>query len=204
MNHLTTDVLNDLLDGELPPAMRDAAEAHLAACTACRAEADALRRTIARVRALPQSVPPRRDLRPRGTEARPGVLPLRRGAVPRWAAVLAAAAVLVLALGAAWRLAARAPAAVPAPAAPVAQVERRYEAVVAELAGLLEERRARLPAEVRTDIDQTLAEIDRTLEQSRRALRSSPGDVDAELGLSATYGQKIELLHQALELTATE
>lgn len=195
MSHVSTHDLNDFLDGELAADAAAAVQAHLAECAACRAEAEALRSVVARVRALPRSVAPPRDLRPRSRPA-----PLRALPPPR--AWLAAAAVLVLALAATLREAGRQE--TPPALSAGAPVEPRYQAVVAELSALLDERRGRLPAEVWTGIDHTLAEIDRTLEASRRAVRSAPGDVDAELGLSATYAQKIELLHQALELTTGE
>lgn len=198
MSHLPVDVLNDFVDGEMAPAQAAAVQAHLASCAACRAEVQALRSVIARVRALPRSVAPPRDLRPRSRPAAARALPPGRG----W---LAAAAVLAIALASTLRGTGRDQAESAAPGVhAAAPVERRYQAVVAELSTLLQERRERLPAGVRTDIDRTLAEIDRTLDRSRQALRSAPGDVDAELGLSATYAQKIELLHQALELTTGE
>jgi hypothetical protein len=46
--------------GETPPAERPAHEAHLAACLACRAEAESLGVTVAALGSLPQAEPPRR------------------------------------------------------------------------------------------------------------------------------------------------
>jgi len=47
--------LSALVDGELSPAERDRAHAHLAACEQCRAEANALRELKKRMRGLPDA-----------------------------------------------------------------------------------------------------------------------------------------------------
>ncbi|HEX2206040.1 MAG TPA: zf-HC2 domain-containing protein, partial [Longimicrobium sp.] len=78
MSHLSTDELNGFLDGELASAGAARARAHLDGCPACRAEAEGLRGVIARVRALPRSVAPPRDLRPRRRVAPARPLSLRR------------------------------------------------------------------------------------------------------------------------------
>lgn len=87
------EVLLDYLDGVLREAERDAVAAHLAACDACRAEAEALRwadRALAPLAAV-QEAP----------TADPAVLPWLRASRPAWrwaAAAATAAGVLVLAL----------------------------------------------------------------------------------------------------------
>ncbi len=50
--------LSALLDRALPPDERRRAEAHLAACAACRDELDALRRTLRLLREVQESAPP--------------------------------------------------------------------------------------------------------------------------------------------------
>ena len=57
-------LLPDYLDGALTPAERQAVEAHLHGCTACRAEKEALASVRAAVDALPKSLAPPRDLWP--------------------------------------------------------------------------------------------------------------------------------------------
>jgi anti-sigma factor RsiW len=47
--------LSALIDGELSPAERDRAHAHLAACAACRAEANTLRELKKTMRGLPDA-----------------------------------------------------------------------------------------------------------------------------------------------------
>jgi anti-sigma factor RsiW len=51
MSHLG-DRISALVDGELSPAERDRAHAHLAGCAACRAEANQLRALKKRMRGL--------------------------------------------------------------------------------------------------------------------------------------------------------
>ena len=57
-------LLLDYLDGALTPAERQAVEAHLHGCTACRAEKEALASMRIAVDALPKSLDPPRDLWP--------------------------------------------------------------------------------------------------------------------------------------------
>ena len=47
MNHLSTEILNALLDRQLTPTARADAQTHLAACAECRAELAALERVAA-------------------------------------------------------------------------------------------------------------------------------------------------------------
>lgn len=57
--HLDLDALGAWLDGDLDPADRRSAAAHLAACAACRGELAELRATVALLRGLPQYAPHR-------------------------------------------------------------------------------------------------------------------------------------------------
>ena len=58
--HLSAEVLNDLVDGRLVGEERTRGEAHLATCVACRAEYDALREVVAlgRTASSGMAVPP--------------------------------------------------------------------------------------------------------------------------------------------------
>ncbi|MDB4951930.1 MAG: hypothetical protein JWM27_4579 [Gemmatimonadetes bacterium] len=110
----TMDLLDDFVAGELGDADRERVSAHLAACDACRADADALRALLADAAALPRGIAPGRDLwadiAPRLQPRAPGdgdatadikVIPLfpRGGRTPRW--LLAAAAVVLVAVSSA-------------------------------------------------------------------------------------------------------
>ncbi len=115
--HLTDDLLHGYAEGALDAAARRAAEAHLAACAACRNDAAALGALVAGARALPRAIEPERDLwegieerirRGTGDGGRgTGPIPIR----PAFRRVLLPlAAVLVVALGVAlWLRTGRAP-----------------------------------------------------------------------------------------------
>lgn len=98
--------LQDALDNRLPAAERAALDAHLAGCAQCRARFEALAAAKAALARLRTSEVPA-ELRTRvfnalnSDAARSGETPASTaarvwGAVPRWAAVLAAAAIVVL------------------------------------------------------------------------------------------------------------
>ncbi|HET9986527.1 MAG TPA: zf-HC2 domain-containing protein [Longimicrobiales bacterium] len=63
-SHIAEAALNDYVDGVLSAEARAGVERHLAECDACASSAAALFRLVARLGALPRSVPPREDLRP--------------------------------------------------------------------------------------------------------------------------------------------
>src|SRR5207253_1584447 len=90
--------LNEYVDGTLPAGDRPAVEAHLAECAGCRAAATELRRLIAEAHGLPRSIEPRRNL---WTTIEAQIVQRARYNVQRafWRGALAAAAVLVIALG---------------------------------------------------------------------------------------------------------
>src|SRR5690606_20036329 len=138
----------------LGEAERRTIERHVRACEACRAELEALRALTARLAALPRTIAPETDLLP-GIHARirwGSARPLR----PRYA--LAAAAVLLVALGAVLALvvtrdAARPPIAAEAshepgassPAAEFRALDARYPAAARELLTELEALEDALP-----------------------------------------------------------
>jgi anti-sigma factor RsiW len=93
--------LSAWIDRELPAARAAAVEAHVAACAACRAQMEALRRADGELRALPlREMPPgalaevlRRSARPESTRA--PRLRWMRWAVPAAGAAAAAAGVAI-------------------------------------------------------------------------------------------------------------
>jgi anti-sigma factor RsiW len=95
MNHLSSEILNALLDEQLTPVERGDAQAHLAACAECRAELDALDRVTTTLASLtPEPLPV--ELAPRVLAQ---ITPTRR---VRWADVLIVietVAVILLAIG---------------------------------------------------------------------------------------------------------
>jgi anti-sigma factor RsiW len=109
MSHeYTLERLDDWTAGELPVAEARAVDAHLDACAQCRAEADALRRLLDEVAALPAEVAPPRDLwagiaarieAPAPAAVEEKVIPITRARgwrPPQWVQMAAAAVVLVV------------------------------------------------------------------------------------------------------------
>lgn len=96
--HPSDELLNEFLDGALPPETRHATESHLAACTDCAARLTALRTLFTEIESLPE-VDLSRSLAVSVTRALN-----RRAALPRWlrltAMLEAAGAVAGLALAA--------------------------------------------------------------------------------------------------------
>ncbi|MGI8499457.1 MAG: anti-sigma factor family protein [Gemmatimonadaceae bacterium] len=214
--------LDAFLDGALPPLERRSVEAHLAQCARCRAEAEGLKRIIARARALPPSVQPPRDLWPAVEAEMHGAvvesLPLRRDA-GRFAwrlssrPVLAAAALLLVALSSlvTWNItragrtsaAAVASAPVVAGAATLVElhgIERDYQLAAADLAATLEARRASLDPATVAVVEADLRLIDQAIREARAALIADPANEDLGHMLSTAYRHKLALLQQATRL----
>jgi len=199
MSHPPVHLLHDHLDGALDADAAARVRAHLEQCGACRTEAEAIARTVGRVRALPRDIVPPRDLRPAIRTRAAARVPAR---TRRWTAGLAvAAALLLFVIPAVDRDEPRRTAEVRSATSAHAQAERRYEAAASRLEGLLAERQDALPASVRAGVDAALRDVNAALRQTRAELAARPEDVQLQLDLSEVYAQKIELLHGALELT---
>ena len=207
-----TDRLSEALDGSLPPEQTRSLEDHLAGCPACRRVRDDLEEVRRRARALPVS-PPATDLWPgiareigasvRGEGGEGKVIPIHpapsgraptsgaRVASSRWALAplpAAAAAVLLLVLGAALGAGLAGPGGTPAPTLVGAEVDG--EARIREAAGeavapsLFEELRtleeavrfdlSRLDPETQATILGNLETIDRAIRESVGALQGDP------------------------------
>lgn len=195
-----TDRLSEYLDGELAAGERSALEAHLATCADCSATIEELRRVVARAKAL-EDRPPRVDLWP-GIHAR--LTPGRRVSfsVPQ---LLAASIALVLLSGGGVWLALRPPPA-PSPSPATVQTVRwaRADAAVAELQEALGRNEARLDTATVRVVRQSLAVIDKAIDQARRALAADPGNAYLNLHLADTMRRKVELLRRANELAAAQ
>ena len=217
-----TDRLSEYLDGELGVAERAALEAHLAACAACRATLDELRRVVARAQGLDDR-PPTADLWPAIAE-QIGVARLagRRARRPFSFTVpqLAAASVaLALCSGSvAWLLVrsrvpppvATAPSPSPGATAGVPQlvsasrypVDKRYAAQVADLERALARGRegGRLDTATVRVIEKNLGIIDRAIRDAQSALAADPANSYLNLHLAHEMRRKLELLRQAAVL----
>ncbi len=187
MVHLTEETLSELLDGE---SVAGAGE-HVASCTACQSELEALRRLRTELRELPELAAPQ-DLWAR-IEA--GIPPRRRGwrvglSGPRLVALqaVAAAAVFVIGLGLGrlvWSdgpsseallgsVAGSPPAAMTLTEA-MAEVQRRgadYDAALQNLERLARQEGAPVPSLAQ----QRLVGLQMLVEASRTALEADPAD----------------------------
>lgn len=210
---MTEDRLNQYVDGTLPAGEQQEVEQHLPRCAACREEVARLRELLTRAAALPRSIQPPHDLWA-GIEAR---MNEAKGEEVRgksageaawfWRGVLAAAAVMVLAVGI-YRLAAPPSRPVPPPTAsflPVQgwqAVEADYIRAADELAQTLAARRSRLSPQTVAVVEQNLRIIDEAIHESREALARDPSNRELRQMLSDTYQQKLGLLRQAARLSA--
>jgi len=216
-----TDRLSEYLDGGLPLAERAALDAHLVQCPACRNTVAELRRVVTRAHALVDR-PVEGDLWA-GIATRIGaagapVVDLsarraRRGlsfTVPQ----LAAAAVLLLAVGAGTSaLVLRAPGA----AAPVAvtaeaptlrvvpaglpfEAEQSYDTAVRDLEQVLDAGRSRLSPKTVAVLERNLSRIDLAIEEARVALKADPANAYLNAHLASSMRQKLALLQQATTL----
>ena len=82
------------------------------------------------------------------------------------------------------------------PAELVREAARTYEAAIAILQRDAEQRRAQLDPETRARFDRALVAIDRTIADTRRAVRDNPGDPLAARYMQAAYVRKIEVLRE--------
>ena len=224
---MTTDAfadrLSEYLDDELSPAERAAVDAHLAACAECRSTVAALRTIVADGRHL-ADVPPVNDLWS-GITARIAAHGQRAGHVsafrraisarlsftlPQLAA--AALALMVLSGTLVWMAKSGDPRAdfdpISAETASPAALPRQstppdveYQATIADLERTLAAGRTRLDPAAARVLDEELSSIDRSIDQSRRALEADPGNVDLAAQLTAARQKKVALLRRDVALT---
>ncbi len=195
--------LNEYVDGVLSAAGRQGVEQHLAGCAGCRAAVAQLRELLAGARALPQSLEPARDLwegiEPRIRHPRGVVATVWWREQAFWRGALAAAAVLVLALGI-YRLTARPPA---RPGQGFSVLEAEYASAVDELARTLEGERPRLRPETVAVIERNLRILDQAVRESRDALARDPANPELRQLYAAAYRQKVDLLRWAARLATS-
>ncbi|PYP94681.1 MAG: hypothetical protein DMD34_08130 [Gemmatimonadetes bacterium] len=176
--------LNECADGTLADRDRAGVEAHLAECAGCRAAVAQLRDLVAGARTLPRSVEPGRDLWS-GIATR--IAKGETGSGTRWIRVaLAAAAVIVIALGLYRLLPTSTDLDRPAPG--WVAVDADFDRATVELTRILAIQR-----------DQV---IDQAIAASRAALARDSGAANTELRelVAAAARQKVELLRWAARL----
>lgn len=220
----TRDRLDDLFDEQLTAAERREVEEHLAGCAACHEELSSLQALVAEARQLPRELAPERDLWPE-TAAR--LSPKRRPLADRlsdllggWSELLrpqslaaAAAALVLVAVGAMmWRSSPEV-ASNATPTAVTAADVSESEAVIAQRAelarsedGVLLARRNLIEAvegpkehlspETVAIIEENMHIIDQAIGQIRSALDEDPLNHQLNMLLAAQYQREAELLKQ--------
>ncbi len=208
--------LSEYLDDELAPGERPEAEAHLAACAACRETLDELRRVVARAHALADAGPDA-DLWP-GVAARLAPAPTRASVWHRRVtftlpqAMAAGLALVLLSAASVWfaRVERRPPVAAPAavPAAPAVSranfADESYDRAVSDLERALTDGRDRLDPQTYGVIERNLKTIDRAITEARQALEADPGNVYLNNHLASARKKKLMLLRSATALAHSE
>lgn len=208
-NHISEDQLNRYVGSELPEGQVQKVALHLSGCVECRETVVQLQSLLAEARRLPRSILPGRDLRS-GIHARIRAKKRVRFPTGRRPSLAAAAVVVVAAAGVLTSTLVGRRSAPPDGAGPVrtspmfTTAEVEYVRATEALEAVLDERRRDLPPEVRAGIDASLQRLDRTIRTARAEMTASPGDVDLMLAISATYRQKMDVLHGAIQLTTRE
>ena len=191
--------LDAYLDGTIAAGERVAIDAHLDQCAACRDALDAMRRILAESHTLPREILPARDLwldlAPRlASRAKP---PAAWRSWPRSPAGLAAAAVLLIALGGAigattthWLR--------PATDTAFAVARARYTAATAILAEQLAADPTLLAVTTRSVIAQDLGILDAAIHEAETALAADPGNAALEQMLLTREQQRLDLLERTL------
>lgn len=214
-------MLDEIAGEGLEHDVRGEIEHHLESCGGCRRAREQLDDLLARIAALPRSVPPRRDLWD-GVAARIEERKLVRGpfpaseATPFWMRprlLAAAAAVLIIASSGLTALflgrgstapgpAAAAPAGLAAQSNVAATVawqeftaaEEQYRRVTSDLLGALEARRHELAPETVRVVEENLEIIDGAIREARDALQRDPANAGLANKLTGIYRKKADFL----------
>lgn len=86
----------------------------------------------------------------------------------------------------------------------VREAEQKYRAAIALLARDAKRRRTLLEPDVRERFDQTIAAVDRTINETRNAARRQPDDPVAVQYMLAAYAKKVEVLREMATYRAYE
>ncbi len=216
------DRLSEYLDGDLAEDERVELEAHLADCAGCRDTLDQLRAVVVQAGALEDRLPTG-DLWKGVAErigahqsAEPGVVSIEERRARRRARItvsipqLAAAGIVLVMISAATTLLLR-PQGTPLELPQVSAIAEaataeavlvgfdiaEYDAAVAELEQVLSQARDQLDPSTVAILEQSLATIDRAIEEAQQALRGDPSSRYLSTHLAATMKRKIQLLQQA-------
>jgi hypothetical protein len=84
----------------------------------------------------------------------------------------------------------------PTPDELVREAEQKYVAAIAMLSRDVNSRRSRLDPKMAARFDQTLAAVERTINDTRRAVREHPGDPVAAQYMLTAYAKKVDVLRE--------
>jgi len=193
--------LNEYVDGTLGVAERAAVEAHLAGCAGCREALAQLRALVAGARGLPQAIEPARDL---WTSIERRIVQRATWNMRRvwWRGAVAAAAVLVIALGL-YRLLPPSTALYRPAGEGWVAVQADLDRASDELSRILAVERERLRPETVALLERNLAVIDTAIAESRAALARDPASAELRRFFAAAARQKVELLRWAARVAAS-
>jgi hypothetical protein len=215
----------DIVDGDVPAALRPAIDAHLASCGACRATVADLQRIAQAAATLGHVAPPTTawhriaaglradpDFRRLSARSRPG----QALVTPGWAWLAAAAVLVVFVGGGLWMLRQAVPggphvagAAVgnATTANPVESVEAElqlaadhYEKAISALERAASQADSPLDPEVTAMLRKNIELIDGAIAESRGALRSEPDNRVAQESLLDAFRRKLALLQDTVAL----
>lgn len=219
------DAIGEYVDGAIDAAGRARVERHLETCADCRALAADLRAIRRTAGTLDRRPPPRTvwDAVARQIAPAPAAAPSRRA----WTMPLAAAAVLAIAIGAAFVLRGRL-ADQPAPAVTSAQphvdeparaaappagaglarsveaemqmAEAHYERAIAGLEQIARSEEKELDPQLAATLRKNLGVIDQAISESRAALKAQPDSEPAQTSLFEAFRDKLTLLQDTVAL----
>jgi len=189
-------LLDDYIDGALPPDAVRNVDQHLAGCERCRREVDAIRSLLADARSMPLAIQPGRDLWGGIEERLPGTTPAAalsaRPSRYRHLVQLAAALFLLIAGATLATMYQRG-----RPSSGFAMEQQRYTQATADLARTLADDPAHLSASTRAVVERNLAIVDQAIREAEEALTTDPGNAELEQMVLARYAQRLDLLKRA-------
>ena len=225
--HIDQARLNDFVEGLLTENVTREVEAHMAACEECTVRMEGLRSLLCELGDLPDEAAPSRDLwsgvrsrmedREEGTIAE--ALPLRErgtGRIRRVSfsvgqLVAASVALAVLSGGSVWMALYAGPGIGSPPTVATSDGARlgnvlpamqaattEYEQAIASLESVLEQGRDLLDAETLATIEESLAAIDRAIEDARTALENDPNSDLLNRLLIKNQQSKLRVLRQVV------
>ena len=200
---LQAEQISAFLDGDLDQTESEATAVHLEQCPDCRATRDEMTALMGGLAALAEVEVPARvwgeiQRAHHAADRVPLIERLRRAwAVPAWTFAGAAVVVAVWVWQAPPAEQAK-PTGLAAALHSVRRAEDTYIEAIAALQQVADQDLDHFDPRVRTTIKQGLAAIDSTIENCRRALHESPGDITAHRTMLAAYQQKVDFLNELL------